>query len=325
MTKAVISDVLGPIENYELRSWDPGPPAPGQVQIRVKAAGISFVDVLNAKGLYQTKAAVPFIPGSECAGIVEAVGSDVTGLTVGQNVVAVSHGGVLAERAILPARATHPMPDGWSFEEAAVFMVSATTSWHALIDRGHLETGETLLVLGTGGATGYAAVQIGKIMGAKIIALASSQTKRDLALSAGADIALDTGAPDWRQQVKAFTGGKLANVVFDPVGGDATVEAFKCLCWEGRHLVIGFPAGISSLPTNLPLLRGAGLIGVNVQQLSLNAPDRAAANSKKVFSLASQGHLKPAIAERFALADFADAMRLAETGTTAGRIIVTMA
>ncbi|MDO9363457.1 MAG: NADPH:quinone oxidoreductase family protein [Sphingopyxis sp.] len=324
LPRAVRSDELGPPENYALVDHDPGPPSPTQVSISIRAAGISFVDVLTANGGYQVKPPVPFIPGSECAGVVTAVGADVTGLAVGDKVVGSGWGGMFAEAVNLPARTVRKMPEALSFAEAAVFPVSYATAWHALADRGSLKAGETLLVLGAGGATGYAAVQVGKHLGAHVIGSASSEAKRALAVAGGADAVIDARGADWRDQVKAANGGKGVDVVFDPVGGDATDPAFRSLAWNGRHLVIGFPGGIAALRTNLPLLKGASLIGVDIRQFGIFEPEKSEANRDTLFALAAKGVLRPAIAQTYKLEDFRAAMEDAAAGTSAGRIVLTM-
>jgi NADPH2:quinone reductase len=324
LPRAVRSDELGPPENYALVDHDPGPPSPTQVSISIRAAGISFVDVLTANGGYQVKPPVPFIPGSECAGVVTAVGADVTGLAVGDKVVGSGWGGMFAEAVNLPARTVRKMPEALSFAEAAVFPVSYATAWHALVDRGNLKPGETLLVLGAGGATGYAAVQVGKHLGAHVIGSASSEAKRALAVAGGADAVIDARGADWRDQVKAANGGKGVDVVFDPVGGDATDPAFRSLAWNGRHLVIGFPGGIAALRTNLPLLKGASLIGVDIRQFGIFEPEKSEANRDTLFALAARGGLRPAIAQTYKLEDFRAAMGDAAAGTSAGRIVLTM-
>lgn len=322
--RAVIADMLGPPANYDLVGRDPGPPTANKVRLAIKAAGISYVDVLTAAGNYQVKPPVPFIPGSECAGIVEAVGDDVHGLAIGDKVVGSGWGGMFATHTNLPAEAVRKMPEGLSFEEAAVFPVSYATAWHALVDRGQLQAGETLLVLGAGGATGYAAVQVGKNLGAHVLASASSDSKRALALAGGADEAIDVRAEDWRDRVKAANGGKGVDVVFDPVGGEATDPAFRTLGWKGRHLVIGFPGGIASLRTNLPLLKGASLIGVDIRQFGIFEAEKSAANREAIFALAAKGILKPAIAKCYPLEAFREAMEDAASGNSAGRIVLTM-
>ncbi len=323
MPRAVMASELGPPGIYRLVDHEPGPPSPTQVRIAIRAAGISYVDVLTASGGYQVKPPLPYIPGSECAGVVEAVGDAVTGLAVGDRVVGSGWGGLFAEAANLPARTVRTMPSALSFAEAAVFPVSYATAWHALVDRGRLAGGQTLLVLGAGGATGYAAVEIGKHLGARVIGSASSEAKRALARAGGADAVVDARDTDWRAAVKAVNGNEPVDVIFDPVGGDATEPAFRSLAWNGRHLVIGFPAGIAALRTNLPLLKGASLIGVDIRQFGLFEPERSEANRDAIFALAAEGKLRPAIARAYPLADFRAAMEEAAAGKSAGRIVLT--
>ena len=324
MHLAVVADELGPIENYELRIVEPSAPGPHDVRIAVKAVGVSFVDGLVASGQYQVKPAVPFTPGSECAGIVTTVGSEVGEISLGQKVIATGWHGMFAEFVTLPAKALWPMPENLSFAEAAVLTVSYATVWHGLVDRGQLQQGETLLVLGAGGATGYAAVQAGAYLGARVVASASTDAKRAMALAGGAHAVVDSSSSRWREDVKAASAGKPVDVVFDPVGGAATEPAFRTLGWNGRHLVVGFPAGMASLPTNLPLLKASSLIGVNVAQLSVADPQRARHNYERVLELAGQDHFKPVIARSYPLEQFAQAMVAVSKGESAGRVVITM-
>ncbi len=324
MARAVIAEAFGPPESYALRDLVPRALGPNEVRVTIKAAGISYVDVLTAAGQYQVKPPLPFIPGSEAAGIVSEVGGEVTSLAPGDRVVASGWGGMFAEEAVLHQHALRPIPDGMDLIEAAVFPVSYATAWHALVDRGRVQPGETVLVLGAGGATGYAAVQVAKHLGARVIASASSEAKRALALAGGADEVVEARAEDWRDQVKAANGGRPVDVVFDPVGGEATDPAFRCLGWGGRHLVIGFPGGIAALRTNLPLLKGASLVGVDIRQFGEIEPDKANANREETFRLAATGVLRPAIAQTYPLEDFAAAMADAASGQSAGRIVLTM-
>ncbi|MBB5706714.1 NADPH:quinone oxidoreductase family protein [Sphingopyxis panaciterrulae] len=324
MPRAVLTDRLGPPSLYRLVEHDPGPPSPTQLRIAIRAAGISFVDVLTAAGGYQVKPPLPYIPGSECAGVVDAVGAEATGFAVGDRVVASGWGGLFAEAANLPARTVRPMPAALSFEEAAVFPVSYATAWHALVDRARLQARESLLVLGAGGATGYAAVQIGKHLGARVLASASSEAKRALAIAGGADAAIDARGEDWRAAVKAANGDRGVDVVFDPVGGEATEAAFRSLAWNGRHLVVGFPAGIAALRSNLPLLKGGALIGVDIRQFGLFEPEKSNANRDRIFALAAAGTLRPAVAKSYPLPEFRAAMEEAAAGKSAGRIVLTM-
>ena len=229
---------------------------------------------------------------------------------------------MFADVVNVPAHSVWSIPDRLSFEAASVFMVSYMTAWHGLIDRGELKAGETLLVLGAGGATGLAAVQIGLWRGARVIASASSEAKRGLATEAGAHAAVDSRSSTWREEVKAANGGKPIDVVFDPVGGEATEPAFRSLGWKGRHLVVGFPAGIPALPTNLPLLKSASLVGVSLGGLGQYDPALGRSNQTRVLDLAAQGIVAPAIAQRYPLDRFADAMAEAAKGDTAGRIVL---
>lgn len=324
MPRAVIADELGPVENYSLRSFEPAALGPRDVRIAIRAAGVSFVDVLVAAGKYQTKPPVPFTPGSECAGVVTEVGRDVHGLSVGQCVIAGGWGGIFADTAVVADRVVRPMPETFSFEEASVFTVSFATVWHALVDRARLQKGETLLVLGAGGATGHAAVQVATYLQARVIASASSAARRALALAAGADAAVDARSPDWRAAVRAANSGRPIDVVFDPVGGEGTERAFRMLGWQGRHLVVGFPAGIASLPTNLPLLKGASLVGVNLGQFIIADSQRAHDNHTRVLALAAEGRFKPSIARIYPLARFAEAMTEVASGESAGRVVLKM-
>jgi NADPH2:quinone reductase len=324
MPHAVIGREFGPPESYRLEEYDPGPPKRGEVRVAIRAAGVSFVDVLTAMGQYQFKPPLPFIPGSEFAGTVVALGEDVTNAAVGDRVFGSSMGSVFTEISNFGASHVRIIPEGVTFEEASVFPVNYMTAYHALVDRGRLKPGETLLVLGAAGGTGYAAIQMGKYLGARVIASASTEEKRKLALAGGADAVVVTGAQDWREQVKAANQGRPIDVIFDGVGGDATELAFRTLGYDGRHLVVGFPAGIASLKTNLALLKSASLVGVHMRHFSMEHPNGAAANSAAVFDLVRKGVLKPAIAKRYPIAGYVEAMNEAFSGKTAGRVVLIM-
>ena len=324
MPRAVIGEAFGPPESYRLVEHDPGPPGPGEVRVAIKAAGVSFVDVLTAKGEYQFKPPLPFIPGSEYAGLVESLGEGVTGLAPGDRVFGSGLGGILAEATVFKAAGVTRVPDGMSLEEAAVFPVNYLTAYHALADRARAQSGETLLVLGAAGGTGYAAVQVGKQLGLRVVASASSAAKRDLARTGGAVAVVESGAADWRQQVSQANDGKPVDIVFDPVGGAATKLAFRTLGYDGRHLVIGFPAGIPALRTNLALLKCASLVGVQIRGLALDRPAEAEANRQRVMALAERGVFHPAIARRYPIEQYAAAMDEAFAGKVAGRIVLTM-
>ncbi len=322
MPRAVIGDELGPVSGYRLRDHDPGPPGEGEVRVEVHAAGVSFVDVLNATGKYQHKAPVPFIPGSECAGVVVALGPGVAGFSIGQRVLGSRWGGVFADYCNIPAGSLHPLPAGMSFVEGSVFLVSYLTAWHGLHTRGALQAKETLLVLGAGGATGYAAVQLGRALGARVIGSASTPGRRELALQAGADAVVDSADPHWREAVISACADRPLDVVFDPVGGELSEAAFRRLGVGGRHLVVGFPGGIPALPTNLPLLRSASLVGVNLQQYGRAHPGAAAEELAALFALAGRGELRPAIDSCLPLEEFEQAMSRVAAGDSAGRVVL---
>lgn len=324
MPRAVIADAFGPPEAYALREMPSAAVGAGAVRVRIAAAGISFVDVLTAAGNYQVKPTLPLIPGSEAAGIVAETGEGVSAFAPGDRVICSNWGGLFAEEIVLPEGSLTRIPEGMDLAEAAVFQVSFATAWHALADRGQVRPGETVLVLGAGGATGYAAVQVARYLGAKVIASASSPEKRALAIAGGAETAVDARSAVWRDDVKAANGGKGVDVVFDPVGGEATDPAFRSLGWGGRHLVVGFPGGIAALRTNLPLLKGASLVGVDIRQFGIFEPEKAAANKARIFELAGQGMLRPAIARTYPLEEYVAAMNDAASGQSAGRILLTM-
>ena len=322
MPRAVMADEFGPPETYQIREFDPGPPQPGQVRVRIKVAGISYVDVLTAMGKYQVHPPLPFIPGSEYAGVVEALGEGVSQFAVGDRVNGSGMGGIFAEVNNFQAANVNRVADEMDLETAAIFPVNYLTAWHALVDRGRAQKGETLLVLGAAGGTGFAAIQVGKHLGLRVIASASSEAKRAAALAGGADVAVETGAENWRDQVKAANGGKAIDLVFDPVGGDATELAFRTLGYDGRHLVIGFPAGIAALKTNLPLLKCASLVGVQVRGAGIERPEVMEQDRKAVQEMVRAGVVKPAIAKRYRIEDYAEAMHAAFDGKEAGRIVL---
>jgi NADPH2:quinone reductase len=323
--KAVLARAFGPPETFAIEDVPRVPLNAEDVRIETHYAGVSFVDVLTAAGRYQLELPLPFIPGSEVAGIVREVGSAVRGIVPGDAVCGGALGGVFAEEIVLPAHTVQKVPHGRSLMEAAVLRASYVTAYYALTRRAHLQTDETVLVLGAGGAVGIAAIQLAVLMGAKPIASASSEAKRALALENGALHAIDSRADDWRSQVKALTGGKGVDVVVDTLGGEFTERAFRALRWNGRHLVIGFAAGtIPSLPVNLALLKGAALIGVDLRQFGINEPAAFAAMCDEVLALFARDAVRPPIDRVFPFDDFRAAMAAAAKGDSAGRILLRM-
>jgi NADPH2:quinone reductase len=325
MPRAVIGRDFGPPESYVLEEYNPGPPKAGELRIAVRVAGISYVDVLTAMGRYQFKPPLPFIPGSEYAGIVEALGEGVTGFASGDRVFGSGMGGIFSEASNFPASNVNHVPEGMALEAAAIFSVNYMTAYHALVQRGRAKPGETMLVLGAAGGTGFAAIQLGKYLGLRVIASASSNEKRAAALAGGADAVVTSGAQDWRDQVKSANSGRSIDIVFDPVGGDATELAFRTLGYDGRHLVVGFPAGIAALKSNLPLLKSSSLIGVHMRHFSIERPQEAAANRAAVLRLVQQGVVSPVVARRYRMEDYAAAMNDAFSGKAAGRIVLAIA
>lgn len=325
MSRAVVIRAFGHPSTFALEDRAPEPPGPGKITIRVHAAGISFVDVLVAAGEYQLKPPLPFIPGSEFSGVITAVGEGVDSARIGERVLGSAFGAAIAEDATIPAKFALSIPAGMSFEEAAVFRVSYATAYYALVQRGSLKAGETVLVLGAAGAVGYAAIEIAKALGALVIASASTDAKRALATQAGADRTVDARSETWRDDVKVANGDKPVDVVIDPIGGAATELAFRSLAWNGRLLVIGFASGtIAKLPVNLALLKGASLIGVDIRQFGEYEPELSAANVTALFDLYEAGFLHPPVAKTYRLDDFVAAMVEARSGEIAGRIVLTM-
>jgi len=321
--RAVLAREFGAPESFSIETLPTPEPGPGEARIAIRRAGISFVDVLMAGGRYQVKPPLPYIPGTEFSGVVDAVGEGVTRLKPGDRVATSGMGGSMGEMTIVPAAGPLLIPDAMSFDEAAVFRVSYATAYYALVQRGGLQAGETVLVLGAGGAVGVAAIQVAKALGARVIGAASSEAKRALVLEAGADAAVDNRAADYRDRLKALTNNKGVDVVVDPVGGPATEPAFRSLGWKGRHLVIGFAAGeIPRLPTNLALLKGGDLRGVDIRQFGIFEPEVSQQNNLAVMALYAKGLLRPKVAQRFPFERFAEAMQAAAGGEVAGRIVL---
>jgi NADPH:quinone reductase len=321
--RVVAAHAFGPPEAYAIEEWPDPEPGPGQVRIAVRRAGISFVDVLSARGGYQLDYPLPFVPGSEYSGVVDAVGEGVTTLKVGDRVAASGMGGSMRELAVASEAAAFRLPDGMSFDVASVFRVSYATARYALVLRGELKPGETVLVLGAGGAIGVAAIQVAKALGARVIGAASTEEKRALALEAGADHVVDHRASDYRDRLKQLTDNKGVDLVIDPVGGPATEPAFRSLGWKGRHMVIGFAAGeIPKLPVNLALLKGADLRGVDIRQFGIREPEESARNVAALMDLHAQGAIRPKIAQRYPFEQFREAMTAAASGDVAGRVVL---
>ena len=280
-------------------SWQELPtlsPKADEVLIEIKAASLNFPDLLIVQNKYQMKPPLPFIPGSEYAGVVQAVGQNVKHLAVGQHVACLSGTGGFATHTIAPAHLCMPLPAGFPFVDAAAFIMIYATSHHALIDRAQLKADETVLVLGAAGGVGTAAIQIAKAVGARVIAAASTDEKCALCKSIGADDTINYSKQDLRESIKALTGGKGPNVIYDPIGGDYTEPAFRSIAWRGRHLVVGFASGPTpSLPLNLPLLKGASVVGVFWGGFAKAEPKANAAMMQELANWYAQSKIKPVI------------------------------
>jgi len=291
----------------EALSWKELPtpvPQAGQVLIRIEAASLNFPDLLIVQNKYQMKPDLPFVPGSEYAGVIEAVGEGVTHLKVGQSVACLSGTGGFGTHTLAPAKLCMPLPAGFPAVDAAAFIMIYATSHHALIDRAALKAGETVLVLGAAGGVGTAAIQIAKAAGARVIAAASTDEKCALCKSLGADETINYTTQNIREVLKAFTEGKGPDVIYDPVGGDFAEPAFRSIAWRGRYLVVGFAAGpIPALPFNLALLKGASIVGVFWGDFSRREPQANAAMMAELAQWYAQGKVKPVIDRTMPMSD----------------------
>lgn len=305
----------------------PVPEVPnGCVRVKVRAAGVGYVDGLKIRGLYQTKDPLPFIPGSEFAGTVDEAGQGATRFPPGAAVFGFARSGALADFVIVPQDALHALPQGISFEVAASFRTNYMTALYGLGERAYLQAGETLLVLGAAGGVGVAAVQIGKLLGARVIAAASTDEKRAFAKRYGADETLDYSKPNWRDDLKALVGDRGVDVVYDPVGSDIGLIAFRTLGWRGRHLVVGFAGGpIPALPFNLPLLKGAALVGVDLAQIARREPEIEARVQDQLLAWLADGSLAPVVGQTFDIGQFREAFRTMTGRAAIGKMVITMA
>ena len=320
--RAIQADRLDSLEAYAAIEAPTPVPSAADVRIKVAACGVGYVDALVALGRYQVKPPLPHIPGAEVAGYVDAVGADVQDIAVGDRVMAQVRGG-FAEYVLAPATAVNRIPDNLRFEHAAGFRTNYLTALHGLRDRAHLAAGERLLVIGAAGGVGLAAVQIGRLMGATVIAVASSPEKRALAVQHGADITLDREVDGWRDRLKAAVGGGI-DVVFDPVCGPLFQPAFRSLNWGGRHLVVGFVGGpIPALPANLPLMKGAALVGVDVRQFAqVFEADKAKAQVQELLDWVRDGRLAPPVGRIFPFAQYREALTFAFSGQGVAKTVL---
>lgn len=321
--KAVICDHFGPIEDLYISDLPDPVAGADEVVIAVKAAALNFFDGLMVQGKYQTKPPFPFSPGSEAAGVVLSVGANVSHVKPGDRVATFCGTGGYAEQVRVKSEQVFHLPESLGFKEAAAALIVYGTSYHGLKDRADLQPGETLLVLGAAGGVGLTAVELGKLLGARVIAAASTDAKLDLARDYGADETINYSTEDLRTRLKELTNGQGVDVVYDPVGGDKTETAIRSLAWGGRHLVIGFAAGdIPKIPANLLLLKSADIRGVLWGAATKKDPVHHAANIEKILSWCASGTLRPHISQSFPLAQFVDALNHVMSGKAQGKIIL---
>jgi NADPH2:quinone reductase len=322
--KAVVCKAWGPPESLVIEDRAPLQAVPGQVVLSVKAANVKFSDTLIIANKYQTKPELPFVPGGEVAGVVTAVGAGVTGWKVGDRVSAQSASGGYAEEVSVEPDRLQAIPDSIDFAGAAGLTSTYGTSYYALTDRGQLKAGETLLVLGASGGVGLAAVEIGKALGAKVIACASSEEKLAVCREHGADETINYVTEDMRARVKAITKGKGIDIVYDPVGGEYSELALRDMAWGGRFLVIGFAAGdIPKVSLNLPLIKGCSIVGVWVGAMAKRDPERRNAISREMWKLYEAGKIKPHVWGSYPLTQAAEALNAIAGRKVAGKVVLT--
>ena len=321
--KAVLCKQFGPPESLVLEDLPSPTAGAGEVVVTIKAASVNFPDVLIIQNKYQFKPPLPFSPGSELAGVVKEAGPGVTNVKVGDKVIAFVTFGAFAEEVKTEAVRLLPLPEGMSYEEGASFILTYGTTDHALRDRAQMKAGETLLVLGAAGGVGVAAIEIGKAMGARVIACASSDDKLSVCKQHGADETINYATEDLRERIKALTGGKGVDVIYDAVGGAYSEPAFRSIAWRGRHLVIGFAAGeIPKLPLNLALLKGASIVGVFWGDFTKREPAAFAESAKHLGRWYREGKLKPHVSTTFPLAQAAEAMNLLASRKAKGKVVI---
>ncbi len=299
-------------------------PKVGEVRVAIRAASLNFPDLLIVQNKYQMKPPLPFVPGSEYAGVIEAVGEGVKGLKPGDAVAAFGGTGGFGTHACVAAALVMPLPPGFAFDDASAFILTYGTTHHALLDRGALKAGETLLVLGAAGGVGTAAIQIGKVAGARVIAAASSDEKLELCKQIGADATINYASGNLREELKALTNGKGPDVVYDPVGGDLAEPVFRSIAWRGRYLVVGFAQGtIPALPLNLALLKGASVVGVFWGDFARREPKANAQGLAELARWYAEGKVKPVIDRRLPMDQLMQAYELMGSRKVRGKLVMT--
>jgi NADPH2:quinone reductase len=322
MRAVEVQELIGP-EGVRVGEREPPTCGPGEIAIDVKAAGVNFPDVLLSRGKYQFKPDTPFVPGGEAAGIVAEVGKGVTSLRVGDRVAATMIHGAFAERVVVPELAAVKVPEAVGFDVAAATLLTYATTLHALEDRGTLKQGETLLVLGAAGGVGTAAIDLGKRLGARVIAAASSEEKVAFCKERGADDGIVYTKEDLKERTKALTKGRGADVVYDAVGGDYAEQALRSTAWKGRFLVVGFASGsIPKIPLNLVLLKGCQIVGVFWGQFAMTEPEKNRANAERILAWVADGSLKPHVSETLPFDRASEALTRLERREVKGKIVL---
>ena len=324
--KAILCKQFGPPDSLVFEEVASPRAGPGEVVVSVKAASVNFPDVLIIQNKYQFKPPLPFSPGSELAGVVKEAGEGVTAFRPGDKVIAFTTYGAFAEEVKTEAARLLPLPQGMDFASGAAFLLTYGTSDHALRDRGALKEGETLLVLGAAGGVGLAAVEIGRALGARVIACASSDDKLAVCREHGADATINYAAEDLRERIKALTDGRGVDVVYDAVGGPYTEPSFRSIAWRGRLLVVGFAAGeIPKLPLNLALLKGASIVGVFWGDFARREPRQFGESVRQLAAWYREGKLRPHVSQTMPLAKAADALKLMAARQVKGKLVLTVA
>ena len=322
--KAVVCRDWGPPESLVIEERPPLEAGRGQVVVSVKAANVKFADTLIIQNKYQTKPELPFIPGGEVAGVVKTIGAGVEGYKIGDRVSGQATSGGYAEEALVESDRLLAIPESVDYASAAGVASTYGTSYYALIDRGQLRSGETLLVLGASGGVGLAAVEIGKVLGARVIACASTEEKLAVCRAQGADETINYVTEDMRARVKAITKGKGVDVVYDPVGGPYSELALRDMAWGGRFLVVGFAAGdIPRIPLNLPLIKGCSIVGVWIGAFAKRDPAQHRANALALWKWLAEGKIKPYVSATFPLERAADALNALAGRKVAGKVVLT--
>ena len=321
--KAYVCREFGPVESHKVEEIEDPRAEAGQVVVDVKAAGVSFPDVLIVQGKYQFQPPFPFSPGGEIAGVISEVGEGVVDWKVGDRVIAMTGNGGIAEKVVAFEMTLMPLPETMDFKDGAAFPLNYGTTYHALKQRGQLQPGETLLVTGAGGGVGTTAIEIGKAMGAKVIAAASTEEKLEIAKNLGADETINYSDGELKEKVKALTDGLGADVIYDPIGGDIFLQCMRCVNWKGRVLVIGFASGpIPEVPTNLALLKGCSIVGVFWGRFTGAEPEENSKNFDELFALHAEGKLKPQITKSYSLDDAAEAISSLENRKATRKVVI---